>query len=201
MTSNLQNQLSCFISPGLVSKLSKIYFENEALLTKAIEASVCAVLMGLYNRIEDVKLYDELMQLIANSEFYGGINFESKKVQTLNNSFDEEGHGPLNIIFVNKKDRIAEMISNEVGVRSETACALLNLSVMVVLSYFKNKNKNLKELQLLLEEQKNKILNATPQGIRLILGFSTFEIIEEHSQTSFTSNIFSFFSIKKQTSY
>jgi hypothetical protein len=85
------------------------------------------------------------------------------------------------------------MISNEIGVKSETASAILNFSAMFVFSYFKSQNQSFKSLQLLINDQKRMILSTVPEGIRLLLGVSTFEIIEEKSESSFTSNIFSFF--------
>lgn len=200
MTQNLFNQLRSFISSPLISKLSKRYEENEGLLKKALETSICTILIGLYNKMEDTTLYDKIIESIATSKFYETIEFENGKHISINNSFDEEGQSPLNLIFSNKKGRISETISNELGVKSETAVAIFNLSVMFVLSYFKNQNQNAKELHLILEEQKKGIINAIPEGIRIILGFSNFECIEDYSIASdsndkpnFISSIYNLF--------
>jgi hypothetical protein len=193
MVAYLHNQLRSFISPFLVSKFSKEYNETEVLMKKSIETSISTILIGLNNKFDDKNLYDELMEYISNSEFYIDVKFEATKTLIINSSFNKEGCKPLNLIFSNKKDRISEMISNEIGVKSETASAILNFSAMFVFSYFKSQNQNFKSLQLLLNEQKRMILSTVPEGIRLLLGVSTFEIIEEKSESSFTSNIFSFF--------
>ena len=193
MIAYLHNQLRGFISPFLVSKFSKEYNESEVLMKKSIETSISTILIGLNNKFDDKNLYDELMEYISNSEFYIDVEFEATKTLIINSSFNKEGCKPLNLIFSNKKDRISEMISNEIGVKSETASAILNFSAMFVLSYCKSQNQNFKSLQLLLSDQKRIILSTMPEGIRLLLGVSTFEIIEEKSETSFTSNFFSFF--------
>ena len=193
MVAYLHNQLRGFISPFLVSKFSKEYNESEVLMKKSIETSISTILIGLNNKFDDKNLYDELMEYISNSEFYIDVEFEATKTLIINSSFNKEGCKPLNLIFSNKKDRISEMISNEIGVKSETASAILNFSAMFVFSYFKSQNQNFKSLQLLINDQKRMILSTMPEGIRLLLGVSTFEIIEEKSESSFTSNIFSFF--------
>jgi hypothetical protein len=193
MVAYLHNQLRSFISPFLVSKFSKEYNESEVLMKKSIETSISTILIGLNNKFDDKNLYDELMEYISNSEFYIDVKFEATKTLIINSSFNKEGCKPLNLIFSNKKDRISEMISNEIGIKSETASAILNFSAMFVFSYFKSQNQNFKSLQLLINDQKRIILSTVPEGIRLLLGVSTFEIIEEKSESSFASNIFSFF--------
>lgn len=193
MVTYLHNQLRGFISPFLVSKLSKEYSESEVLIKKSIETSISTILIGLNNKFDDKNLYDELLEYISNSEFYIDVKFEATKTVIINSSFNKEGCKLLNLIFSNKKDRISEMISNEIGIKSETASAILNFSVMFVFSYFKSQNQNFKSLQLLLSDQKRMILSTMPEGIRLLLGVSTFEIIEEKNESSFASNIFSFF--------
>ncbi|RKS94539.1 hypothetical protein BC952_0147 [Flavobacterium limicola] len=193
MVAYLHNQLRGFISPFLVSKFSKEYNESEVLMKKSIETSISTILIGLNNKFDDKNLYDELMEYISNSEFYTDVKFEATKTLIINSSFNKEGCKPLNLIFSNKKDRISEMISNEIGVKSETASAILNFSAMLVFSYFKSQNQNFKSLQLLINDQKRIILSTMPEGIRLLLGVSTFEIIEEKRESSFASNIFSFF--------
>lgn len=193
MVAYLHNQLRGFISPFLVSKLSKEYNESEVLMKKSIETSISTILIGLNNKFDDKNLYDELMEYIANSEFYLDFKIEATKIVVINSSFNKEGFKPLNLIFSNKKERISEMISNEIGVKSETASAILNFSVMFVCSYLKNQNQNFKSLQLLINEQKRMIMGTMPEGIRLLLGVSTVEIVEEKSKRNFASNIYSFF--------
>jgi hypothetical protein len=193
MVAYLHNQLRGFISPFLVSKLSKEYNESEVLMKKSLETTICTILIGLNNKCDDKNLYDELMEYIANSEFYLDFKIEATKIVVINSSFNKEGFKPLNLIFSNKKERISEMISNEIGVKSETASAILNFSVMFVCSYLKNQNQNFKSLQLLINEQKRMIMGTMPEGIRLLLGVSTVEIVEEKSKRNFASNIYSFF--------
>jgi hypothetical protein len=91
------------------------------------------------------------------------------------------------------------MISNEVGIKSETAREILNFSALLVVSYLKNNIQLLDSLKLLLEEQKREILNSIQPGIKIILGFSCHEAVEDKNQTMgrsiftlFGHNFFSF---------
>lgn len=91
------------------------------------------------------------------------------------------------------------MISNEVGIKSETAREILNFSALLVISYLRSNLQLLESLKLLLEDQKRDILNSIPPGIKIILGFSSYETVEEKNQsigrsifTLFGHNFFSF---------
>ena len=197
MESNLLTQFRNYISPGLISSFSKKYEESDILLKKSFDAALSTILIGLYNRIDEVNLLQNVLKSIENSEFYNDIKFEKEVPLLINNSFLIEGHQPLSILFLNKKARLSEMISNEVGIKSETAFAVFNLSVMFILSYFRNKNIKSVDLQKNLEDQKNEILKKIPQGIRVILGYSQFESIEESTKISFGTSLNQFlFSLK-----
>ena len=183
MTPNLQIELRRFISSNVVSKLNKFYFENDALLIKGIDVSIGTVLMGLYNKAEESGFYKDVTSLIADdSTFYGEMDFTSGRILSVDDCYRIEGNELLKEIFSNKKGRISEMISNEVGIKSETAREILNFSALLVVSYLKNNTQLLKSLKLLLEDQKRDILNSIQPGIKIILGFSCHETVEEKNQ-------------------
>jgi hypothetical protein len=183
MTPNLQIELRRFISSNVVSKLNKFYFENDALLIKGIDVSIGTVLMGLYNKAEESGFYKNIVTLIEdNSTFYGEVDFSSGRILSVDDCYRIEGNELLKEIFSNKKGRISEMISNEVGIKSETAREILNFSALLVVSYLKNNAQLIKNLKLLLEDQKRDILNSIQPGIKIILGFSCHETVEEKNQ-------------------
>lgn len=183
MTPNLQIELRRFISSNVVSKLNKFYFENDALLIKGIDVSIGTVLMGLYNKAEESGFYKNIVTLVAdNSTFYGEVDFTSGRILSVDDCYRIEGNELLKEIFSNKKGRISEMISNEVGIKSETAREILNFSALLVVSYLKNNSQLIKNLKLLLEDQKRDILNSIQPGIKIILGFSCHETVEEKNQ-------------------
>jgi len=160
----------------------KKYKENEILLRKSIDTSICSVLIGLDNIIDNPLLYDNIIESIAFTEFYKTIEYDNGKLSTINYSFEDEGFTPLNLIFSAKKGRISEMISNEVGIKSETASAILNFAVMLILSHFKNEKQ--KNIQINLNSEKKAILNTVPEGIRILLGYANF-VCEETTSYSF----------------
>lgn len=195
MTPNLQIELRRFISSNVISKLNKFYYENDALLIKAIDVSLGTVLMGCYNNFDEKSL-EEMTELVQNSVFYKEIDFASARILSVDENYKLEGNSFLEQIFSNKKSRITEMISNEVGIKSETAREVLNFSTLLIVSYLKSNAQLISGLKLLLDDQKRDILNSIPPGIKIILGFSYYETVEEKSNvtaTRFTKSIFNLF--------
>ena len=194
MTPNLQIELRRFISSNVVSKLNKFYFENDALLIKGIDVSIGTILMGLYNKIEEPEFCNEMIALIKDdSTFYQEVDFNSGRILSVDDCYQIEGNPLLKEIFTNKKGRISEMVSNEVGIKSETAREILNFSALLVFSYLKNNPQLFTSLKLLLDDQKRDILNSIPPGIKIILGFSCYESVEDKSQASLGRSIFTLF--------
>jgi len=177
--------LRSIITSPLISIFCKKFEENEQLLRKSIDAGLCTVLIGLEN-IMDNTVYDKIIDSITDTEFYRTTEFENGKISSINFSFEQEGYAPLNMIFSNKKGRISEMISNEVGVKSETSGAILNFAVMLVLLHFVNEKQKQKAAIIRndLNAQKKLILNNVPEGIRVLLGYSNFEYEEAYADSN-----------------
>ncbi len=200
MTPNLQIELRRFISSNVVSKLNKFYFENDALLIKGIDVSIGTILMGLYNKAEESDFYSEIVSLIQeDSTFYQEVDFNAGRILSVDDCYRLEGNILLKELFSNKKGRISEMVSNEVGIKSETAREILNFSALLVMSYLRYNLQLIESLKLLLDDQKRDILNSIPPGIKIILGFSSYETVEDKNQsigrsifTLFGHNFFSF---------
>jgi hypothetical protein len=196
MTPILLNQLRSIITSPLISMFCKKYEENEILLKKSIDTSLCTVLIGLDNIINNTSVYDNIIEYISFSEFYKTIEYDDGKLSSINYSFEREGFTPLNLIFSSKKGRITEMISNEVGIKSATAGAIMNFAVMLILSHIKNENQKSKNILSDLNSEKKAILKTVPEGIRIILGYPNFEYEDTHysndtlSKTNFLSKIF-----------
>ncbi len=163
MTPNLQIELRRFISSNVVSKLNKFYFENDALLIKGIDVSIGTILMGLYNKAEESDFYSEIVSLIQeDSTFYQEVDFNAGRILSVDDCYRLEGNVLLKELFSNKKGRISEMVSNEVGIKSETAREILNFSALLVMSYLRYNLQLIESLKLLLEDQKRDILNSIP---------------------------------------
>jgi hypothetical protein len=192
MTPNLQIELRRFISSNVISKLNKFYFENDALLIKAIDVSLGTVLMGCYNNFDE-KTLEQMTELVQDSTFYKEIDFASSRILSVDDNYKLGGNQFLEQIFTSKKARITEMISNEVGIKSETAREVLNFSTLLIISYLKYNAEVTSSLKLLLDEQKRDILNSIPPGIKIILGFSCYETVEEKNNSRFARSIFNLF--------
>ncbi|WP_281238686.1 MULTISPECIES: hypothetical protein [Flavobacterium] len=184
MTPILLNQLRSSITSPLISIFCKKFEENETLLRKSIDTSICTVLIGLDNVIKTNSLFLKIIDSISNSEFYNSIEYENGKLSSINYSFEHEGNIPLNLIFSIKKGRISEMISNEIGIKSETAISILNFAVMLILCHFKNEKQKEKNIQFSLHAEKTSIISTLPEGIRIMLGYSNFKCEEEILNTT-----------------
>ncbi|WP_348800465.1 DUF937 domain-containing protein [Flavobacterium adhaerens] len=176
----LLNQLRSVVTSPLISLFCKKYEENESVLKKSIDASFCTVLIGLGDKITNDALFEQIINSVALTEFYKSTEFENGKITSINYSFEEEGNEPLNQIFSYKKGRISEMISNEIGVKSETASAILNFATMLILTRFNNEIQKENNMLNSIISEKNTLLNTIPEGIRLILGYPNFEYEETH---------------------
>jgi hypothetical protein len=195
MTPILLLQLRSIITSPLISIFCKKFEENELLLRKSIDTSICTILIGLENIMNDEVLYDNLLDSITNTEFFRTTEFENGKISSINYCFEQEGYGPLSLIFSTKKGRISEMISNEIGVKSETAGAILNFAAMLILSHFANEKQLESIIRKDLNTQKKLILNIVPEGIRVLLGYPNFEYDDPYadSNTSVKTNTRSHF--------
>lgn len=177
-------QLRNIITSPLISIFCKKFEENELLLRRSIDASICTVLLGLENIMNNAVLYDKIIESITFTEFYKNTEFESGKISSINYAFEQEGYAPLNTIFSTKQARISEMISNEIGIKSGTAGAILNFSVMLILLHLKNEKQKSSTIQDDFNSQKKVILNNVPEGIRVLLGYSNFECEEAYADST-----------------
>lgn len=184
MTPIFLNQLRSQLSPPLISMFCKKYEENDVLLKRSIDTSICTVLIGLNTIRDNIALYNKVIESITMTEFYNSLEYDNGKLSSINYSFEHEGLSPLNLIFSNKKERISEMISNEIGIKSGTAGAVLNFAVMLILSNFKNKTDD--TIQENLNSEKKGLLSIIPEGIRIILGYPNFEYEDTTHYTSDT---------------
>lgn len=195
MNPNLQIELNRFISSNVISKLNKFYFENDSLLSKSIDAAIATVLLGILNKIDAEDLYQDTLEYVTELEFYKEIDFDSSRLLSVDDCYKAHGDSILSQLFENKKSRITEMISNEIGIKSETACEIFNFAALLVFSYFNNRKQQLGDVNALIEDQKRGILSNIPGGIKIILGYSNCEYVEEKKgrrlSTSIFSNLFS----------
>jgi hypothetical protein len=199
MEPNILFKLKNNISPSAISELSKRYNENEIIFKKGIETAIYTVLIGLFLKIKENKSYETLLNSIEGPEIYSILN-QNIGTQIENNpTFLTQGLKPLHMLFTHKKGRISEMISNEIGIQSETAIAVFNLSILLIISHLNDHQKKLKELQIELEEHKINLLNEIPVGIRVLLGYPTFEntaltiVTTTKKNKSFRSSFCNFF--------
>ncbi|MCZ8230218.1 DUF937 domain-containing protein [Flavobacterium sp.] len=187
--SNLVSHFKNLISNDLFLRMSVYLDEKDTLLRKAIETSICTVLVGVEKSIDFQGLLHSLDELdVVDEQEMDGLHSSGLLFSS--------GQLFLDKLFSAKKDRISEMISNEVCVKSETARAILNLVAMVILANLKKEPP--KNLRSLLESQSHTLYGYLPRGVKLILGIPNVDYgsihLKEKERAFFG---FSFFRSKK----
>lgn len=159
--SNLVSHFKNLISNDLFLKLSVYLNEKDAVLRRTIETSICTVLVGVEKSVDFQQLLRSLGELNVVDEHELDSLYSNELLLSSGQLF-------LDKLFPAKKDRISEMISNEICVKSETARAILNLVAIVILSNLKKDPP--KSLTSLLESQSDVFYGQLPRGVRLVLG-------------------------------
>jgi hypothetical protein len=186
---NLVNNFKNLISNELFLKLLGYFDEKDVLLKKTIEASICAVLVGI-EKSNDLDVFLKSSQNLS-FDFEAQLNNHSSK-----ESLFSCGYLYLDWLFAVKKDRIPEMVSNEIGVRSETARIVLNIvSILIINDLKKDTPKNLISI---LESQSEVLSRLLPRGVKLILGMPNVDYVtSDEIEKESSSFSFSFFKNKR----
>ncbi|TAF72851.1 MAG: hypothetical protein EAZ58_01660 [Flavobacterium sp.] len=185
---NLVNNFKNLISNELFLKLLGYLDEKDALLKRAIEASICAVLVGI-EKSNDLEVFLKSSQNLS-------FDFEAQ----MNNCCPKEslfscGYLYLDWLFAVKKDRISEMISNEIGVRSETARIVLNVVSILIINDLKKETP--KNLISILESESEIFYRLLPRGVKLILGLTNVDYATGIANEN-ESSLFSFSFLKNK---
>ncbi len=190
MNLNLQVELRRYISSNVVSQLNKFYFENDALLIKAIDTALGTMLLGILNCCEKSFDYDKALHYVTQTDFYKEVEFDNSRLLSVTDDYSFSGDAILADLFKVKKSRISEMISNEIAIKSETAREVFCFAALLTIGYLNHKDLSLEQVQLIVEEQKRGILNSIPNGIKIMLGYSAFEMVDEKNNKRFSTSIF-----------
>lgn len=178
------------IPQELIFKLSTVFNERECQLKQAIEVSISSVLLG----VKKCKSLDVLLRQVKDSEvsYEKELEFFFRKEAVFS-----EAHYFINHLFPSKKDRISEMISNEICIKSESSRAVFNLVTLLVLTNLKEGTSE--RLVSIQETELQTFCRFLPVGVRLILGVSASENAYVYSELSETVAFgFSFFGFKKK---
>jgi hypothetical protein len=177
------------VSNDLFVKLASRCDEQENQLKKAFEVCICTLLVGIKN----CKDLEVLLKAVDEIE----VSFEKQldDFYTHENLFSE-AFVYLNRLFPNKKERLSEMISNEMCIKSESARVLFNVVTLLVLA---NLKKEVPEnLFSLLDKEAQTLYGILPRGVRLILGIPNAEKGYDYFESSRPEMAaFSFFRFKK----
>jgi hypothetical protein len=177
------------VSNDLSVKLATLCNERENQLKKAYEVCICTILVGIKN----CKDLDVLLNAVDEIE----VSFEKQldNFYTSDNLFTE-AFMYLNCLFPNKKERLSEMISNEICIKSESARLVFNLITLLLLTNLKKEVP--KNLFSILDKEASLLYGSLPRGVRLLLGIPNAERAYDYSENK-TQEVatFSFFSFRK----
>jgi hypothetical protein len=168
---NLVSHFKNLISNDLFLKLSIYLEEKDTLLRQTIEVCICTVLVGV-KRSNDI---DVLLLSLKESD----VSFEEQfNVFSVNETLFVSGQVYLDGLFPVKRERISEMISNEICVKSESARIIFNLVALLILINLKNNPP--KNLLPFLDTQVQALYGFIPRGVRLVLGIPNLDYVTDH---------------------
>jgi len=181
---NLIHHFKNLISNDLFLKLSGCLDERDVQLKKTIEVCICTILVGIKrsDNIEVILLSLKELEVSIEDQF---------NCFYVNESLFVSGQSYLEHLFPTKKERISEMISNEICVKSESARTIFNVVALLIL--FNLKNNPPKNLYPLLDSQIQGLYGFIPRGVRLVLGIPNLDYITDPSpikERSFFGNLF-----------
>jgi hypothetical protein len=68
----------------------KKYEENDVLLKKSIDTSICTVLIGLNTIKDNIALYSNVIESITPTEFFNSLEYDNGKLSSINYSFEKD---------------------------------------------------------------------------------------------------------------
>lgn len=175
MAANLLDILKGYITPDVISQAGNVLGESENATSKAISASVPALLSGLINKSGDSQIMGSVMGLVNDSSLHSG-----DLLSNLSGMLSGTGSGGLDLgskliqlIFGSKQTGVSNVIAEASGIKSSSAGSILSMAGTLLLGYLGKTGTTQSDLTGMLTSQKNSILAAAPAGLSSLLGFGS----------------------------
>lgn len=177
---NLLDVIKNYLTPELISQVSKLIGEDNEKTGKALKSVLPVVLGGLATKTSEPIGAGQLVTLLQNGGHDGRLltNLsESLSNKESASGILEAGSGIISSLFGTKGGAIASAISTVSGVKSSSVTSLMNLVAPIVMGAVGKEatahgGLTASGLTSLLASQKDSILSALPAGLGTLLGGS-----------------------------
>ena len=178
---NLLDVIKNYLTPDLISQVSKLIGEDNEKTSKALKSVLPVVLGGLATKTSEPIGAGQLVTLLQNGGHDGSLLTNLSESLSSNESSSgilEAGSGIISSLFGTKGGTIASAISTVSGVKSTSATSLMNLVAPIVMGAVGKEatahgGLTASGLTSLLASQKDSILAALPAGLGILLGSSS----------------------------
>ena len=169
MSVNLLETVKGVLNEQLIGNTASALNENESGISKAISATVPAVLGGIIAKATSGDHGPGAILDLASAAHKGGFLNNLTGSFDSNNSMLSRGIDMLKSIFGNQSDSVASAISSYAGIKTSSATSLMGTVAPVALAaigdHIHQNNLNSISLTQWLQSQKNTVMNALPGGL------------------------------------
>lgn len=174
MSVNLLETVKDIFNHQVIGNTASALNENESNVSKAVSATVPAVLAGIIAKATSGDHGPGTVLDLAAAAHNGGFLNNISGFPGSNNSLVSKGLEMLQNLFGNKTDSITSAISNYAGIQQSSANSLLGTVAPVALAAIGNhvheNGLNSISLSQWLQSQKNAIVSALPSGLSSLSG-------------------------------
>src|SRR5262245_11001817 len=143
MSSNLLESVAAYVTPDLIGRIGSALGEPQGSVSKAMAATVPALLGGLAEKATDRGAFQQIFSLITNPANDGSVLRDpTSLLGTLTQSsggLATLASGLLPLLFGARTDRVASGVADYAGIKSSSASALLRLGAPLVLGLLGNR--------------------------------------------------------------
>lgn len=185
MSAKVLDQISSYVTPELVSKISSVLGESENGISRSIAAAIPSLLGGLIKNSKNHHVMDGVMGLMQESKGIVEVLDFSSLLQD-DSSEKNLGSRLLHLIFGNKINEVSELVAGSGSIEKSSATSLLKLMGPVVLGHFSKNALSPSGLKSVLSSEKDSILIEMPVGLASVLNLGEInkEVSTEYKEKS-----------------
>jgi OmpA-OmpF porin, OOP family len=177
MATSLLEGLQEYMTPQLLSEVSRNLGESEGSVSAGLGSSAATILAGLAGKTSSPQAMAPLFDLITNPANDGSVLKDPRLVAAgtaATSPLGSLGGSLLSGLFGSQLSSVGDLIGRTAGLRSGSGASMLSMAAPLVMGLLGNRIRsgglNAAGLGSLLLGQKEEILRATPAGLSSILG-------------------------------
>jgi membrane-bound inhibitor of C-type lysozyme len=177
MATSLLEGLRGYVTPQLLSEVSRNLGESEGAVSAGLGSSAATILAGLAGKASSPQGMAPLFDLITNPANDGSVLKDPRLLAAgtaVSSPLGSLGGSLLSGLFGSQLGSVGDLIGRSAGLRAGSGASLLSMAAPLVMGLLGNRVRsgglNAAGLGSLLLGQKDEILRAAPAGLSSILG-------------------------------